>query len=93
MASSCITYYNIQQNYMGVYNTYDKIRLITVLSGEINYTFNENSVNQNNTELLLLPTYSHLSIHAIKPTKLMVIEVNDELIKSVYTNVNENKVV
>lgn len=89
MANSCLTYYNLVQNYMGDYATQDRIRLIAVLTGELNYTFNEKSVSQDNTGLMLLPTYSHVNIHAIKPTKIMVVEINDELIKSVYANVNE----
>ncbi|QOR36870.1 helix-turn-helix transcriptional regulator [Clostridium sp. 'deep sea'] len=90
MGNSSITYYELMQNYRCGYKTKDRIQLIAVLWGKIEYLFGSESICQKNTEMMLLPFYSDLTVRAQKPTKMMVIEVCDELTKSVFSNI-ENK--
>jgi len=89
MANSSIRYYNVNQNYILKYKTKDKIQLIVILWGEVEYSFSHEYITQKNTELIVIPFYSNVDIHVIKQSKLMIIETSDELVKSVYSNVKD----
>jgi len=89
MANSSIRYYNVNQNYILKYKTKDKIQLIVILWGEVEYSFLHEYITQKNTELIVIPFYSNVDIHVIKQSKLMIIETSDELVKSVYSNVKD----
>ncbi len=91
MANSNITYYDFDSNYICEYSSYDKVRLVVVFSGLLNYTFASDSVNQTNTDMFLLPQYSHFTLHVVKRAKLMIIEVDDSQVKSVYQNVENTR--
>ncbi len=91
MQKSSLTYFDLPINAMFSYKTYDKIRFIVVLSGRISYSFGNETIFQSKTNMILLPQYSHVELHAIKSSKLMVIEANDELIKSAYESIEFKK--
>jgi len=87
MSNANICYYDLDSNYMCEYTSYDKIRLVVVFSGLINYTFADKSIDQTNTAMFLLPQYTRCNLHVVKRAKMMVIEIEDTLIKSVYQHV------
>lgn len=91
MENASLTYYDLKAGYICEYNTYNKIRLIAVFSGTVEYTFSMEEVCQSNRNLFLLPPYSQLHLHVIDQARLMVLEVDDAMIKSIYRNVRERQ--
>lgn len=78
-----ILYYEFNSIYKGNYKSYAYNRLCTILEGEKQVTINDHQqfcYNQNS--YLLLPANSHVAMEIEKPTKALVLEINDSVIEN-----------
>jgi AraC-like DNA-binding protein len=86
-----ILYYDFPQKISGSYKSYEYTRLCTILEGEKHISVNqENKFKYDNNKFLLLPPKSDVYMTIDKPTKALVFELSDTLIKKVSENVSEN---
>lgn len=86
MENASLSYYDLKAGYSCEYVSGDNVRLVTVFTGSVEYSFGTEEVCQSNLTLLLLPPYSRLRLHVIDPARLMVLEVADAMVKTVYRN-------
>lgn len=78
-----ILYYEFNSIYKGNYKSYAYNRLCTILEGEKQVAINDHEqfcYNQNS--YLLLPAHSHVAMEIEKPTKALVLEINDSVIEN-----------
>ncbi len=84
-----ILYYEFPEKFVGVYKSYEYTRLCTILEGEKTVFINNgDSLNYNSGEFLLMPQESYVNMLINTPTKALVFELNDTLIKKVSENVS-----
>ena len=80
--------YDFAQNYTDTYKSYEYARLCTILEGEKKVTIKQDSFTYNQKEFLLLPPYSEVHMKIDTPTKAVVYELDDDLIKKTSENVS-----
>jgi AraC-like DNA-binding protein len=78
-----LLYYDLPENYEGTYRTFGYSRFCTILSGEKNINAEGRNFTYNKSKSLLLPSYSKVNMKISKPTKAMVFELNDSMVKEV----------
>lgn len=84
-----ILYYEFSHKYVHVYKSYEYARLCTILEGEKTVSINHaGNFNYDNRQFLLIPQGSDVNITINRPTKALVFELNDSLIKKVSENVS-----
>jgi len=83
-----VLYYDFEQNYSDTYKSYEYARMCTILEGEKKVTVKEDTFTYNQKEFLLLPPYSEVHMEIDTPTKALVFELNDDLIKKTSENVS-----
>jgi len=84
-----ILYYDFSQNYSDSYHSYEYTRLCTILSGEKHISVNQtDKFKYDNNKFLLLPPKSNVFMTINEPTRALVFELSDDLIKCVSENVS-----
>ncbi len=78
-----LLYYDLPENYEGTYMTLGYSRFCTILSGEKEISAEGRKFSYNKSKSLLLPSYSKVDMKISKPTKAMVFELNDSIIREV----------
>lgn len=78
-----ILYYDFNKKYNDIYKTYEYSRLCTVISGEKNIKVGKNIYKYDKEQIMILPSYSRVEMKIDKPTKAIVIELNDRLIDEI----------
>jgi len=76
-------YYDLPQNYSGNYTSYNNLRFCTILEGEKQLLVDHQNIKYTKDQFLILPAHSSVDMKIAKPTKALVFELNDELIKKV----------
>jgi AraC-like DNA-binding protein len=86
-----VLYYDFPQKYSDSYKSYEYTRLCTILEGEKHISVDkEDTFKYDSDKFLLLPPNSNVHMTMDKPTKALVFELNDALVKKVSENVSEN---
>ncbi len=86
-----ILYYDFPQKFSDSYKSYEYTRLCTILEGEKQILANQSdSFHYDTHQFLLIPPNSNIHMTIDKPTKALVFELNDSLIKQVSENVSIN---
>ncbi|NLP43914.1 MAG: AraC family transcriptional regulator [Peptococcaceae bacterium] len=80
--------YDFEQYYTDTYKSYEYARLCTILEGEKKVTIKQDSFTYDQKEFLLLPPYSEVHMKIDTPTKALVFELDDDLIKKTSENVS-----
>lgn len=83
MEHTSLLHYDLQPDFLCEYHTDDKIQLISVFSGVVEYSFDLDEVAQSSMSLIILPPYSRCHLHVIEQARMMVLEVNEALLKKV----------
>ena len=84
-----ILYYTFDKNYKDTYKSYEYKRLCTIIDGEkIVKINNGESFTYDSSKYMLLPPNSTIEMKIEKPTKALVLELNDELINNVSEKIN-----
>lgn len=83
-----ILYYDFAQNYSDTYKSYEYTRLCTILEGEKQVTIKQDTFSYNRQKFLLMPPNSEVQMRIDTPTKALVFELDDNLIKNVSENVS-----
>jgi AraC-like DNA-binding protein len=79
-----LLYYEFAQKYTGVYKSYEYNRLCTIIEGEKQVSVNQGApFSYDSSQFLLMPPDSRIRMDINKPTKALVIELDDKLIKNV----------
>lgn len=79
-----ILYYTFDKNYKDTYKSYEYKRLCTIIDGEKKIKIdNGESFTYNSSQYMLLPPNSSVEMKIEKPTKALVLELNDDLINNV----------
>ncbi len=79
-----VLYYTFDKNYKDTYKSYEYKRLCTIIDGEKNVRINNGeSFTYDSSKYMLLPPNSSIEMKIEKPTKALVLELNDELINNV----------
>ncbi|HBF38910.1 MAG TPA: AraC family transcriptional regulator [Firmicutes bacterium] len=79
-----IFYYDFSQKFSGIYKSYEYNRLCTIIEGEKHLTVNKNDqFTYNQNQFLLLPPDSQVHMTIDVPTRALVFELNNDLIKNV----------
>jgi AraC-like DNA-binding protein len=79
-----ILYYDLSPNYQGTYKSYEYSRFCTILEGEKELTLNnKKQFKYDEDGFILLPSNSLVDMKINKPTKALVLELSDDIIKNV----------
>ncbi|HEX2945478.1 MAG TPA: AraC family transcriptional regulator [Clostridia bacterium] len=79
-----LLYYEFAQKYTGVYKSYEYNRLCTIIEGEKQVSVNQGApFSYDSSQFLLMPPDSRIQMEINRPTKALVIELDDKLIKNV----------
>lgn len=79
-----ILYYTFEKNYSDTYKSYEYKRLCTIVDGEKKVKINDGeSFIYDSSKYMLLPPNSSVEMKIEKPTKALVLELNDDLINNV----------
>lgn len=79
-----ILYYTFDKNYSDTYRSYEYKRLCTIVDGEKNVRINDReSFTYDSSQYMLLPPNSSVEMKIEKPTKALVLELNEDLINNV----------
>ncbi|MGG5460539.1 helix-turn-helix domain-containing protein [Clostridium sp. B9] len=79
-----ILYYTFDKNYSDTYRSYEYKRLCTIVDGEKNVRINDGeSFTYDSSQYMLLPPNSSVEMKIEKPTKALVLELNEDLINNV----------
>lgn len=78
-----LLYYDLPENYEGTYRTFGYSRFCTILSGEKKISVEGRNLSYDTSKSLLLPSYSKVNMKISKPTKAMVFELNDNMVKEI----------
>lgn len=82
-----LLYYEFPQKYSGSYRSYEYARLCTILEGEKKISVNgKESCRYNQDMFLLMPPESDVTMTIDMPTRALVLELSDELIRKVSDN-------
>ena len=83
-----ILYYDFSQKYSDTYKSYEYTRLCTVLEGEKKISVNQTEpFKYDKDKFLLMPPKSNIQMTIDRPTKALVFELSDILIRKVSENV------
>lgn len=85
-----ILYYDFSEKYADNYKSYEYARLCTILEGEKTVTIGEHTFHYNPRQFLLMPPGSGVHMTIGRPTKAVVFELNDDLIKAVCEKVSSD---
>jgi AraC-like DNA-binding protein len=86
-----ILYYDFSQKYSDSYKSYEYTRLCTILEGEKLVLVNKEApFKYDSNKFLLMPPKSNIHMTINVPTKALVFELSDTLIKKVSENVSIN---
>lgn len=86
-----ILYYDLSKNYSGRYESKSYTRFCTILEGEKHVSIGNEDIVYTKDQFLLLSPYSHVEMEIPKPTKALVFELSDELIRKVSKKVIKDK--
>lgn len=79
-----ILYYTFEKNYKDTYKSYEYKRLCTIVDGEKNVRINNGkNIIYDSSKYMLLPPNSSVEMKIEKPTKALVLELNEYLINTV----------
>ena len=79
-----ILYYDFSLKFSGIYKSYEYNRLCTIIEGQKHLTVNKtDQFTYNQNQFLLLPPDSQVHMTIDVPTKALVFELNNDLIKNV----------
>lgn len=79
-----ILYYTFDKNYKDTYKSYEYKRLCTIVDGEKNVRINNGeNIIYDSSKYMLLPPNSSVEMKIEKPTKALVLELNEDLINTV----------
>lgn len=79
-----ILYYTFDKNYKDTYKSYEYKRLCTIVDGEKNVRINNGeNIIYDSSKYMLLPPNSSVEMRIEKPTKALVLELNEDLINTV----------
>lgn len=79
-----ILYYTFEKNYKDTYKSYEYKRLCTIVDGEKNVRINNGeNIIYDSSKYMLLPPNSSVEMKIEKPTKALVLELNEDLINTV----------
>ncbi|MCX0392006.1 AraC family transcriptional regulator [Clostridium perfringens] len=79
-----ILYYTFDKNYKDTYKSYEYKRLCTIVDGEENVRINNgDNITYDSSKYMLLPPNSSVEMKIEKPTKALVLELNENLISTV----------
>lgn len=79
-----LLYYEFEGNFHDDYNSYESLRLCTILEGEKHVAINSREkFSYSKDHLLLLPPHSTVHMSIKSQTKALVLELNDKLVSEV----------
>ncbi|MDV3427232.1 MAG: AraC family transcriptional regulator [Bacillota bacterium] len=79
-----ILYYDFPEKFSSIYKSYEYNRLCTIVEGEKHISINGGSKFSYNTDqFILMPRNSNIFMDIDTPTKALVFELNDDLLKRV----------
>lgn len=79
-----ILYYTFEKNYNDTYKSYEYKRLCTIVDGEKNVRINNGkNIIYDSSKYMLLSPNSSVEMKIEKPTKALVLELNEDLNKSI----------
>jgi AraC-like DNA-binding protein len=79
-----ILYYDFSEKYSSMYKSYEYNRLCTIIEGEKHVSVNGgDKVCYDSSQFILMPHNSKIYMDIYVPTKALVFELNDDLLKSV----------
>lgn len=79
-----ILYYEFPKKFSSVYKSYEYNRLCTIVEGEKHISINgDNKFCYNTNQFLLMPPNSNIYMDIDKPTKALVFELKDDLLKQI----------
>lgn len=85
---SHILHYDFPNEFTDTYKTYENSRLWTILEGEISVFIDQYSIPIDNQKFLLLLPEASVKVNIEKPTRALVFELNDSLLKKAYDNLS-----
>jgi AraC-like DNA-binding protein len=86
-----ILYYDLPQGFSGAYKSYEYTRLCTIIEGKKQISVNSgNRFTYDKDQFILLPPDSSIHMNNDIPTKALVFELNNNLLKSVSEKVSVN---
>lgn len=84
-----LLYYDFNKYYNDIYKSYEYKRLCTIIDGEKKVKINgSEDIIYNSNQYLILPPHSSVEMEINKPTKALVLEINDKLIDDVIKNID-----
>lgn len=84
-----LLYYDLSPQFSSEYKSYENSRLCTILEGNKHVSVNNNtSFTYEPGEFVLLPPHSHVHMDIDIPTKCVVFELNDSMLKRVIENIS-----
>lgn len=84
-----LLYYNFNKHYNDIYKSYEYKRLCTIIDGEKKVKINNSKdITYNSNQYLILPPHSSIEMEINKPTKALVLEINEKLIDDVIRKIN-----
>lgn len=84
-----LLYYDFNKYYNDIYKSYEYKRLCTIIDGEKKVRVNgSKDIVYNSNQYLILPPHSSVEMEINKPTKALVLEINDKLIDDVTKNID-----
>lgn len=78
-----ILYYDLPKNYTGWYETKSYSRFCTILEGEKYIEARSKQFFYDTNQSMLLPSHTKVEMSIEKPTKALVFELNDQLVRKV----------
>ena len=84
-----LLYYDLAPQFSSDYKSYENSRLCTILEGYKNVTVNNNiSFTYEPGQFILLPPHSHVHMEINVPTKALVFELSDSMLKKVLERIS-----
>lgn len=84
-----LLYYDFSDNFSGIYRSYEYSRLCTILEGQKEVSINQSKpFTYTQDQYILLPPNSNVHMMINIPTKALVLELNNHLIKNVSEKVS-----
>jgi AraC-like DNA-binding protein len=84
-----LLYYDLAPQFSSDYKSYENSRLCTILEGNKHVTVNKNiSFTYEPGQFILLPPHSHVHMDIDVPTKALVFELNDSMLKKVLERIS-----
>jgi AraC-like DNA-binding protein len=84
-----LLYYDLSPQFSSEYKSYENSRLCTILEGNKHVSVNKStSFTYEPGQFVLLPPHSHVHMDIDIPTKCVVFELNDSMLKKVIENIS-----